>query len=147
MQIQVVVSHHIRCGIELSQLVDERHQGRFLEERARVTGASLLVQSPFVADADGVGIVPLAVRTHLRQRASRPDGPIHGDVEVVADAVESPLAVPAVDILHRYTLSRQGGTAVDDEETHPTPPCEGGGLDTLHLIVSVIPKSSLTGRI
>ena len=31
MLIQVVVSHHIRCGIELSQFVDECHQGRFLQ--------------------------------------------------------------------------------------------------------------------
>ena len=70
MQIQVIVSHHIRIGIDFTQFVDKRHQCRFLEERARVTGVSLLVQSPFVADADGVGVVAFAVRSHLIQRPS-----------------------------------------------------------------------------
>lgn len=138
------MSHHIRCGIHLPQFVDEGHQGRFLKECARVAGAALLVQSPFVADADGVGVVPLAVRPNAVQRTARPDGAIHGDVEVVADAVEAPLAVPTVDVLHRYALPRQGGGAVDDEEadrTHwtlPLTPPKGGEWIVRHVENGVV---------
>ena len=64
-QVEVIVSHHIRCGIAFPQLVDESHQSGFLKECARVAGTALLVQSPFVTDAYRMGIVPLAVRTHL----------------------------------------------------------------------------------
>ena len=122
MEVQVVVSHDGDCGKSLTQFVYQSHQRRFLQQGARVFGMSLLVQSTFVADAYGVCVVALAVCTRFLQWASRPNGAIHGDIEVITNWFKASLAVPTVDILHRYTLPRQGGTAVDDEEgTSPTP--------------------------
>ena len=74
------------------QLAHERQKARLLFQRARVLGTPPAVQSALVADAYAVAVVVAAVRPHLFQRSSAVDVAVAGDVEVIADVLESPVA-------------------------------------------------------
>lgn len=116
MRVQVVVPHDGQFGEGLTQFVQQCHQSGFLHKGARVAGMTVLVQSALVANADRMGVIPLAMCSDLRQRATYPDCSIHGDVVMVADAVEASLTMPTGDVLYRHSLVGKRGGAVDDGE-------------------------------
>ena len=116
MRVQVVVPHDGQFGEGLTQLVQQCHQGGFLQKGARVAGTTVLVQSTLVANADRMGVVPLTVCADLGQRPTYPNCAIYSDIVVVSDAVESSLTVPTVDVLNRHPLVGERGGAVDDGE-------------------------------
>ena len=67
-----------------------------------------------VADADGVGVMPFAVRSYLCNVATCGHRPIAVDDVVIPDSLEAPLFVPSSDVLHGEVLSFGSCRAMDD---------------------------------
>ena len=62
---EVAVAHDDGVGELSVELLQERAHGGALGFGARVAGFAVGVQTSFVADADGVSVVVLAVCSHL----------------------------------------------------------------------------------
>ena len=74
------------------------------------------IESAFVADADGVGVVMLGVCADGWLGAAGVDGAVLGDVVVVADGGEAACLVAGFKGCHGEVLGDAGGGAVDDDE-------------------------------
>lgn len=116
-RVQVVMSYDQCPRKQGAQFVQQGEQGGFLGQRAGVRGLAVGGQSAFVADAHGVSVVVLAVRTRLFQRSAAVDFAVAGDVEMVADVAETAVA----DVIRAAGFEIQapplgGGGAVEDEE-------------------------------
>jgi len=114
--VQVAVSYGESCREVAAQLLQQLREGSLLGRRASVSREAFAVQSPFVADADAVAVVP-------RRGPPRGGGGGGGvpravacDVVMVADVAEVPAVdmVPAA-ILERVRLPAARGAAMDDE--------------------------------
>ena len=86
----------------------------FLGRCTGVFGAVLCIHSTDVADADGVGVVALAVRPRLFGGPALLDGTVKEDDIMVATAVPIVFFVPAVNVLDCEMLALLGGAAMDD---------------------------------
>ena len=98
-----------------SEGLDESPEGVFLCRSAGVFRAAAGGEAPDVADADGVGVVAGAVGSDHLGRAALLDGPVKPDDIVVANHLEAPGLVPAVDVGSGEVLALGGGRTVDDE--------------------------------
>ena len=92
-----------------------------------VLGFALRVQSSFVADADGVPVVSLAMGSGLFHGSAGMDRPVAGEVVMISDVPE----VPMSDVVQATSLEIQapplrGGGAMEDDQ------CDGA-----HLSVNV----------
>ena len=103
------------CGIALQESLHEVEEGSALLGGSRVGRLALSVQSAFVADAKGTAVVAAAMRSGLRLGATVMHDAVACDVVMIADALESALSVPAVDVLHGGVLLRSRSAAMDDE--------------------------------
>lgn len=83
---------------------------------AGVGRATFGVQAAFVADADGVAVVVLAMGTDHIVRATVFDGAVAANHLVVAATFPAVGAMPAVDVLNRALLPRTHCGAVDDDK-------------------------------
>ena len=92
-----------------------------------VLGLALLVQSSFVADADGVPVVSLAMGAGLFHGSAGMDRPVAGEVVMISDVPEVPVSdvVQATSLEIQAPLLRGGGAMEDDQ-------CDGA-----HLSVNV----------
>ena len=91
-----------RAGVTLVEIFEQQSHRRLLFSSARVGGLTADVEPAFVADADRMGVVVQTVRTYHPFRATRLNLSVTTDHVVVADAeVETPLAMPPVDIFRR----------------------------------------------
>ena len=113
---------HVGDGVLLKEPVDERSERPLLRSRPRVLRPAVLVQPPYIADADGVLVVRLprrpggiAVRSVPRQGTSQLHGAVKVDDVVVADAGEPALLVPLVYVCRPDVLPFTGGAAMDDD--------------------------------
>ena len=98
------------------ELSKEREQRRLLRCGACVLGCLAVGgETTDIADADGVGIVTFAVCANLFERSARVDAAVKVNHIVVADAVETTLAVPAVDVGDGERLVLGGGGTMDDD--------------------------------
>lgn len=79
-----------------------------------VFGTVLCIHSTDVADADGVGVVALAVRPRLFGGPALLDGTIKEDDIMVATAVPVVFSVPAINVLDCEMLAFLGRAAMDD---------------------------------
>ena len=95
--------------------LNESPERIFLCRSAGVLRPTSGVESPNVADADGVGIVALAVGSDHFEWATGVDAAVTIDDVVVANHLEAPLPMPAVDVRHGIVLSLGSGGTVDDE--------------------------------
>ena len=87
-----------------------------LRAGAGVGGTTLHVQSAFVADADAVAVVILAVGTHHFQWTTDFNGAVAADhIVITATVLPTTGPVPAVDFAHAALLIRTHGGAVDDD--------------------------------
>ena len=81
------------------ELAKERKQCRLLLLGACVLGCLAVGgETTDIADADGVGIVTFAVCANLFKRSARVDAAVKVNHIVIADAIETSLAVPAVNV-------------------------------------------------
>ena len=93
------------AGVTLEQVVEQSPHGCLLFCRARVGGLTADVEPALVADADRVAVVVQAVGADHPFRATWLDRSVTTDHVMVADAeVETPLAVPGVDLSGRRQL-------------------------------------------
>ena len=96
---------------QLSHQLLHRHA---LQQCTSVGGFAVLIQATFIADADGIGVVPLTVRTDLFNRSPCVDGTRLVNDEVIADGLEASLLVPTGDSSYIRLLSRASSSAMDD---------------------------------
>ena len=104
--IQVVVTQDQGLWIPLMQLLKQPSHGSLLFSRPRIGGLTADIQPALVADADGVGVVVLAVGTCQPFRPAWFDRSVTTDHVVVADAELPTLtAMPCVDLRRRTGLA------------------------------------------
>lgn len=122
------------------ELAKKCHQCGLLLFRARVIRVfAVSGQATDIADAYGMGVVPLAVRSHLCERSAMMHRAVAVDYEVISDGSKASLPVPTVDICRGEVLAFRRGRAMDDDEVnlaHPSPPsasaCRRGTSVVLH---------------
>ena len=91
-----------RAGVTLVEIFEQQSHRRLLLCRAGIGGLTADIESPFVADADRMGIVVQTVGTDHPFRPTGLDRSVTTDHVVVADAeVEPPLAMPGIDLSGR----------------------------------------------
>ena len=112
-----------QCFRELSvQLLQLLTKGKDLFRRSGIDLTSRRVQTTLIADADGVLVVPVTVRTNLLDRPSGFDAAVAPDDEVIPDALPVvavpvlPLLVPFVDVGGRALLSRTDSRAMNNDK-------------------------------
>lgn len=107
----------VNSGVRVlpSEGLDECPERVFLCRGAGVIRATVGGEAPDVADADGVGVVALAVGSDHLGRAALLDGPVKPDDVMVANHLEAPVFVPAVDVGSGEVLALGSGGTVDDE--------------------------------
>ena len=89
-------------GVTFVEILEQLPHSILLLSRTRVVGLTAGIQSPFVANADGMGIVVQTVGTDHPFRPTGLDRSVTTDHVVVADAeVEPPLAMPGIDLSGR----------------------------------------------
>lgn len=103
-------------GIGAMEFGEEGVERCLLLFGARVARIAAHVKPSFVADADGMGVVILAVGADSGLWTACLDGAIATDDVVVADALPPSLPVPVVDLGGGGCLAGTHGGAVDDEE-------------------------------
>ena len=97
------------------QLFYESTERGFLSCRPSVLGLAVGRQTADIADADADRIVTFAVCANLALRSACVYAAVTIYHEVIADAVEASLAMPAVDVLDGEVLTLCGGTAMNDD--------------------------------
>ena len=97
------------------ECLNESSEGIFLLRGAGVLRPTSGVESPNVADADGVGIVAFAVGSDYFEWATGVDAAVTIDDIVVANHLEAPLPVPAVYVGNGIVLALGSGGTVDDD--------------------------------
>ena len=98
------------------ELFQEGLQRLLLGWRARVAWMPIGVKSAFVADAEAVLVVVLAMSTDDGFRPSGLYASVTTHDIVIADALPSALAVPLVNLPCARCLAGSHGTAMDDQE-------------------------------
>ena len=128
------MSHDQCTGKATLQFPDQLSERLFLRDGPRVLGMPCGVQSAFVADADGMPVMPLAVCTGLLQRPSRVDHAVAGDVEMITDVAEMPVAdmVAAASLEIQAPPLRGGGAMENDQrdDAHGSVRLIGTGTDS-----------------
>jgi len=106
-----------RCfGELLVQVLQQRSECLLLLRCSGVLGCASVFGAPTdVADAYGMGIVSLAVRSALRERSADVERTIAINHEVIADVAEAALQVPLAYLLHGEVLALRGGRAMNDD--------------------------------
>ena len=89
-------------GVTLVEIFKQLPHRRLLRCRTRVVGLTADIESPFVADADRMGVVVQTVGADHPFRPTGLDLSVTTDHVVVADAeVKTPLAMPGIDLSGR----------------------------------------------
>lgn len=84
---------------------NERQKSHLLFRCSGVLGRSLVGGEPSdVTDADGVGVMPFAVRPYFGNVTTCGHCPVAVDDVVIPDSLEAPLLVPSSDVLHDSVL-------------------------------------------
>lgn len=104
------------------QLRQHPPEGRLLLRRPGVRRLPMFIEAPLITDADGVTVMPITVRTHLRHGPSQFDTPIPSDDEMVPNALPGPAMpilpclMPLVDIGRRALPSRRDSRAMNNNQ-------------------------------
>lgn len=115
--VQVVMPHDECTGESCPQFAEQCQQGGFLLQGPGVCGDAFAREAAFVAHADAVRVVVLAMRACLFQGASAVYFAVARDVEMIAYVREAAVA----DVVRAAGFEIQapplgGGGAVDDDE-------------------------------
>ncbi len=111
---EVAVPHYPTAGIISEQHPDQHTKRMLLEVGTGVGRTAVQVITAFVADADGVRVVPFGVCAGLLQRAEGFDVSVLAYVEVIACAGESPAQMVCDQVVFRITTVSAGGAAMND---------------------------------
>lgn len=112
---EVAVTHDDGIGEAVVEGLQELAQAATLSLGAGVTGPPVHIESAFVADADAVLVVVLAVGTYLLQRTSHMHAPVAREVIMVSDVAPAPPQVIGPALFEAVTLPGLRGRAVNDD--------------------------------
>ena len=113
---QLTMAHDGGIGIVFLEGTEEGDEGRTLFGGSGVGGLTFLVQTSFIADADGMGIVVSGMHANLLFFAGLIDLSVFLDVVVIADALVMEAGVMAVtQPIDGETLVASRGTAMNDD--------------------------------
>ena len=110
------MAEHLCALVSAQQILQQMPDAPFLSLSARVGGLSLRIEAPFVADADGVGIVARCVCSHLRLVAPDVNTSVPGHVVVIAAALPAERTVVLVQPLEREVAVAPAGRAVNHNQ-------------------------------
>ena len=140
---EVAVAEDAGIGMGFLQATEQAQQGAFLAGCAGVVGIAMLIETPFIADAERVLVVAYGVGAH-QLFVARLIGPaVAGDVVMVAGESE-PFRVTADEGCHGKVLVRARGRTVDDNQINVAhsctfrPPSDGVVSDIHDVVVSVV---------
>lgn len=103
-------------GVFFAQAAQQHEQCLALLRGARVLGClAVSGYAADVADANGAGVMPRAVRTDFAFWATGVHRAVTIDHMVIADGTEATLLVPSGDVVHGEVLALGRGSAVDDD--------------------------------
>ena len=112
---EVAMAEDAGIGMGFLQATEQAQQGALLLQCAGVGGIAVLVEAPFVTDAERVLIVAYGVGAHQLFVARLVGPAVTGDVVVVARESE-PFRVTADEGCHGKVLVRARGRTVDDNQ-------------------------------
>ena len=100
---EVTMPHDQGAGVTLVEILEQLSHRRLLRCRTRVVGLTADVESPFVADADRMGIVVQTVGTYHPFWSTGLNLSVTTDHVVVADAklIMAVFAVPGINLSGR----------------------------------------------
>lgn len=115
--IQVMMPHYQRFGEQEAQLAQQCQHTSLLHQSTRIGRCAVRRESSFIADADRMPVMVLAMRSHLFQRSSAVNLSVTGDIEMISYVREAPVAdvVPAASLKIQPPPLRGGG-AVDNNQ-------------------------------
>ena len=108
----------VNCSLRIArfQLLDELFKRSPLRFGASVLRRfSVFGATPDVADADRASVLPCAMRSDLLNGSALVDRAVEIDNEVVADAAEVTLTMPAVDVGDSEGLALRGCCTMNDD--------------------------------
>ena len=104
------------AGVVAKQQHHEHAEGMLLEGGAGVAGAAMFVKATFVADAEGMGVMPTGVRAGELYRAQGLYIAVLADIKMVACAGEAPAQVVCCQVIFRIAAVAARGGTVDNKE-------------------------------
>ena len=119
---EVAVAEDAGIGMGFLQTAEQAQQGAFLAGRAGVGGIAMLVEAPFVADAERVLVVAYGVGAHQLFVARLVGPAVAGDVVVVARESES-FRVTADEGCHGKVLVAARGRTVNHNQINVPHDC------------------------
>ena len=115
---KVPMTDNLSLGVALLQAPKEEPKGSLLLGCAGVGFASLVIQTAYVADADGMFVVVPDMGSGIALRTTCLDGAILQDHPVVAAAGPSLGTVTMVEVGDGPLLTLTGGGTVDHDVQH-----------------------------
>ena len=116
MRIQLIMPHDAGLWKGCFKTGKELVQTGALLWCPRIGRTTIVVQSTFVTDADGVFIKATGMRPHLAEGAPRVNLSIACDVVVVADVGIAPVTMVATTVVHGVTTVGACGTTMDHNQ-------------------------------
>ena len=115
LRVKGVVGGDEGFGVTLPEMFEEGEECRTLGVGAGVGGFAVAVEAAFVADAEGVLVVVLAVGADVGLRTALFYGAVAAHDVVVADAFPTSCLMPGVDLCCGARLVGSHRAAVEDE--------------------------------
>lgn len=113
---ELPMSVHRDLRIHSPESGDDVAESLSLSRSASVLGSlAISFATAYVAHADGVGIMPHAMRSDETDVTPLLDGAVQTDHEMIAAPCPSALLVPAVDVLYSEVLALRRSGTMDDE--------------------------------
>ena len=122
--LELIMADNLGIGIVLFQRDKQRVESELLGWGAGVGGTALLIETAFVADADGVGIIMPGVGADHLFGAAEVELAVAGDVVVVAAALPAAGLVHLVKPFHGDVLVRSRCRAVNDNQIYSSHGCQ-----------------------
>jgi hypothetical protein len=117
---EVAMTEDLSIGIVVFQTTEQSFQRVLLGRGAGVAGAALFVEAPFVADADGMGVVAASVGSYHLLGTATMQLAILRDLVVVATTLETACLVTGFQILHGEVLGGLRCRTMNDNQINAT---------------------------
>ena len=117
---QIPMPYHLRFGIVFFQSFQQLPQRFFLFQCSGITRPSSDIQTPFVTDADAVGIITGGMCPHGIEGTPGMNHPVASDVVVLADVGKATGTMVTTAVVHGVTLRGTGGTTVYHNQVDTT---------------------------
>lgn len=107
-------------GVIRFEALQQFPEGIFLRRGTCIGGLPVRIQSPFVADTDGMTVITRCMRPHLIEGATCMDGSVTGHIIMIAYRCESARPVTGDDGFQRKAPVAARRTAMHHYQVNPT---------------------------